>query len=57
MNDTLQPLFADAGAVYDAGNAAEPLHFGDARAEYDALTGAIGLIDFSRRAQIELARR
>jgi folate-binding protein YgfZ len=55
MSDSLQPLFAAAGAVYDAGNLAEPLHFGDARGEYDALTAAVGVVDFSRRTQIELA--
>lgn len=55
MNDSLRPLFDHAGAAYDAGNAAEPLHFGNWRAEYDALSGAAGLVDFSRRTQIELS--
>jgi folate-binding protein YgfZ len=44
-----------AGAVFAPGDSTgEALHFGNAREEYAALTGGVGLADFSHRTQIEL---
>ncbi len=51
----LQPLFASLGAAFGptaAGNG--PLHFGDARAEWEALTGGVALVDRSARPVVRV---
>lgn len=55
VQGTLKPLLDSAGAVWATTEGRPTVsHFGDTNAEYQAITSACGLADFSDRTQIEM---
>ena len=52
--ETLKDCLVEAGAVFDQRANASVHHFGDPRAEYDALIDGVALAHLSDRTQIEL---
>lgn len=52
--ETLNDCLLEAGAVFHESDQASVRHFGDARAEYDALVDGVALVDVSDRTQVEL---
>ena len=55
IDESFKTAQLTAGAVFTASDSsASAAHFGDPRAEYQALTAGVGLVDFTERTQIEL---
>ena len=55
IDESFKSAQLTAGAVFTASDgSASAAHFGDPRAEYQALTAGVGLVDFTERTQIEL---